>query len=231
MYNLRGIESRTCPECGKAFDPTNSRTYRKGTGLPKFVRRLLQGLLILFVAALIALVVIEVQHQREVAAVEVLVEIEGEVKWSDDEHQWAKGIPFLHERLQHVVELRLDALDLSLIPPEVWNLTHLKKLNLNVNDLFALPPDIGRLSNLEVLFLGVNQITELPPEIGRLNKLFHLVLVSNPVTDADLDLLKPLVNLKHLALLGTGVTRQGIASLQKALPNCYIHSDFNLRFE
>ena len=35
-YDLRGIESRQCPECAKYFDPNESKSYSKypGTNLP-----------------------------------------------------------------------------------------------------------------------------------------------------------------------------------------------------
>lgn len=186
-YNLYGIESQSCPECGRVFDLGNPKTYRKGVGLPKFMRRLFQGFLLISVVALIALCVIELRYQQEAGVVEALdaeyTEMGGYlyVEWSDD-HQWAKGIPFLYERLQHVVCVNIGGNDLTAIPPAIWNLTNLEQLGINDNQLTTLPPEIGNLTKLRWLELSENLLATLPPEIGKLPNLTELYVYVNQLT-------------------------------------------------
>jgi hypothetical protein len=40
-YELRGLTQSRCPECGKAFDPSNQDTFRQPGDVPRQVRRLL----------------------------------------------------------------------------------------------------------------------------------------------------------------------------------------------
>lgn len=37
-YDLRGNTSRTCPECGREFDPANPKTFRRAPGAPRWRR-------------------------------------------------------------------------------------------------------------------------------------------------------------------------------------------------
>jgi len=190
--------------------------------------------LMLFVVVLIALGVNEWRYQRELGAVVVMEQAGAYVQWSDDAHQWAEGIPFLHGRLQHVVFVDLDTIQLTALPPEIGKLTNLVSLELSGNQLTKLPPEIGKLTKLEGLSLTNNQLTTLPPEIGKLTKLEGLWLDGNPITDSDLEHLKSLENLQVLDLAGTNsitsatakVTPQGVAALKLALPKCDIKSNF-----
>jgi hypothetical protein len=111
------------------------------------------------------------------------------------------------------------------LPVEIENLTQMITLQLDHNQLSKLPAEIGKLTNLATLSLGGNHLPELPPEIRNLKKLKELNLDNNPITDADLELLKSLVNLKRLHLKNTMVTKEGLAALQIALPNCVIEID------
>ena len=49
-----------------------------------------------------------------------------------------------------------------------------------------------------------------------------LFLVRTKIGDAGLKHLAGMTNLEHLGLAGTQVTAEGVADLQKALPNCKI---------
>ena len=101
-----------------------------------------------------------------------------------------------------------------------------EELDLVDIQLTTLPPEIGKLTKLTWLHLDGNQLTTLPPEIGKLTKLVVLYLDRNPITDTDLEHLKSMKRLKELHLNGTKVTKQGVAALKQALPNCAIVSDF-----
>lgn len=209
-YNLSQLESRACPECGRAFDPANARTFRKNAGWPKWTRHLRNVFLFGLVAMLIAMGVLEWRYQQEIATTEKLHAIGGRAAWMiewSNEHEWSSGVPFLHQRLQHIEAARLpwgdgllperieaatrfrdlniaylDYSQLPSLPPEIGKLANLKKLILNENRLTTVPPEIGNLKNLEVLSLWGNQLTSLPPEIGQLSNLWHLHLGGNQLS-------------------------------------------------
>ncbi len=92
-------------------------------------------------------------------------------------------------------ELDLSEKGLTVLPPEIGQLTNLTALNLRVNELTALPPEIGQLSNLRTLDLGSvpdwlrgleaesgNQLLTLPPDIGQLINLTSLNLSYTQLT-------------------------------------------------
>jgi len=203
-YNLKLINTGACPECGRAFDPGNPKSYRKRMGMPKYVRRLGKVAVALLVVLLIALALVEWRYRRELNVAEA-IEQRGGVGWSEDAHQWAKGIPFLHERLQHVFYVSLSNRQLATLPPGLWNLTKLKSLYVGGNQLTTLPPEIGTLTKLETLNLGGNQLTTLPPEIGKLTNLKGLYLDPNQLTTLPPEIGK-LTNLKELYLFGNQLT-------------------------
>jgi len=70
----------------------------------------------------------------------------------------------------------LSSRDLTVLPPEITQLTSLQELKLNGNQLTTLPPEVGQLASLQTLWLDRNQLTTLPPEIGRLASLQTLQL-------------------------------------------------------
>jgi len=93
-----------------------------------------------------------------------------------------------NEELLRVIEQaareKVTALDLShegltVLPPEIGQLTSLTQLNLSGNKLTALPPQIGQLNNLTTLVLWNKRLNALPPEIGQLTNLTWLVLGDN----------------------------------------------------
>lgn len=100
------------------------------------------------------------------------------------------------------------------------------KLTLAANDIKTLPPQIGKLTNLKWLSLDYNQLVALPPEIANLSRLEELYVGNNPISDSDLEYLKPLENLKTLDIRKTQVTKEAVANLKYALPNCVIMSEF-----
>ena len=73
-------------------------------------------------------------------------------------------------------------------------------------------------------FQSYNKVTdEGLKHLGTLTNLEYLqILGSSAVTDAGLDHLVGLKHLRSLSLLGTQVTEEGVAELQKKLPECRI---------
>src|SRR5215207_4099044 len=78
--------------------------------------------------------------------------------------------------------LNLRALRLSVLPPEIGQLTELTELILYDNYLSVLPPEIGQLTELRELNLARNQLGALPPEIGQLTELTRLDLSDNQLS-------------------------------------------------
>ena len=79
--------------------------------------------------------------------------------------------------------------ELTVLPPEIGQLTRLETLRLDGNQLTALPPEIGQLTRLGTLALGGNQLTTLPRELADLlSGGLELGLAGNPLQGAILEL-------------------------------------------
>ncbi len=78
--------------------------------------------------------------------------------------------------------LDLSGLGLTIVPPEIFQLTALTQLYLSNNSLSTLPPKIGQLSALVLLSLSNNQLSTLPPQISQLSALAWLDLDGNQIT-------------------------------------------------
>ncbi len=210
-YNLTMIESRRCPECGRAFDAGDAKTYRKSVGWPKWLRRFFQWMLVFFTLVLVALGVIEVRYQREMAAAKALEKVGVNLRWawSQDAHQWAKCIPFLHERLQYVDYSVFTVLGfpdgpLTTLPPEIGRFTALERLYLSSEQLTTLPPEIGKLTKLTMLDIHDNPLISLPPEIGKLTNLKELDLRGNQFITPPSECWN-ITNLRHLFFGGNQI--------------------------
>ena len=68
------------------------------------------------------------------------------------------------------------------IPLGLSSLSELIDLYLNANQLTSIPNDIGNLTNLNLLELGGNQITSIPGSIGNLNNLEWFYIYNNQLT-------------------------------------------------
>jgi Leucine-rich repeat (LRR) protein len=95
--------------------------------------------------------------------------------------------------------------ELTVLPPEIGQLTNLRQLALIGNQLTALPPEIGQLTNLETLRLEAKQLTLLPPAIGQLTNLKRLAPAHNQLTALPPEI-GQLTNLKTLRLNSNWLT-------------------------
>lgn len=78
---------------------------------------------------------------------------------------------------------------MTVLAPEIAQLTQLTDLALSDNQLMVLPPEIGKLTKLTRLILDSNKLTDLPPEMALLVNLeepdiyqeYGLHLYDNPL--------------------------------------------------
>ncbi|WP_166157722.1 leucine-rich repeat domain-containing protein [Neochlamydia sp. AcF84] len=107
---------------------------------------------------------------------------------------------------KNIIKLDLhDELNLTILPPEIWQLSQLEWLILSNNQLTTLPSEIGQLSQLQGLWLYNNQLTTLPAEIGQLTKLEVLNLGDNQLTALPAEI-GQLTKLQSLALCRNQLT-------------------------
>ncbi len=126
--------------------------------------------------------------------------------------------------LSRLTELSLSGNMLTTLPPEIGNLSRLTYLALGRNMLTTLPPEIGNLSRLTWLNLSENQLAELPPEIGNLSDLISLSLRHNYLTALPPEITQ-LTNVSrwdftegnHLASLPPEIREQGVEAILKYL--------------
>ncbi|QEG37130.1 leucine-rich repeat domain-containing protein [Bythopirellula goksoeyrii] len=83
---------------------------------------------------------------------------------------------------------------------------------------------IASQANLEELYLMRTGISDSDLQvIGQLKKLELLVIRDNQVTDEGLAYLHSLESLKQLNVINTSVTAVGVAKLKQYLPDCIVH--------
>jgi hypothetical protein len=104
-----------------------------------------------------------------------------------------------------------------------------KVTSLNLNNTIMLDEglkELPKLKKLRYLRLFGTQITdEGLKEVAKRQQLTAIDLGLTQITDAGLKEVIKLKQLRSLNLNDTKITKAGVAELQKALPNCKIHSN------
>jgi Leucine-rich repeat (LRR) protein len=72
-------------------------------------------------------------------------------------------------------------MNISRIPPEIFELENLEELDLSKNKIKKIPPEIKHLKKLKILNLSKNQLEELPAELGELEQLEKLDVSRNNI--------------------------------------------------
>ncbi|MBN1577874.1 MAG: leucine-rich repeat domain-containing protein [Chitinispirillaceae bacterium] len=99
-----------------------------------------------------------------------------------------EGITVLPPEIGQLTALReLICIENSIetIPPEIGNCVNLKNLDLASNRIAAIPPEIGKLKNLTSLDLRHNSIEKMSPALGKCSNLEFLWLWGNKLTELD----------------------------------------------
>ena len=110
-------------------------------------------------------------------------------------------------------EVSFDNNEISVIPPEIAQLSSLEGFFADQNQIYRIPQEIGKLKNLRTLTLRNNFIAELPEELFDLESLEILDLSYNEIEIIP-EAIGKLKNLKELYL---GCNR--ISKLPAALGN------------
>lgn len=86
---------------------------------------------------------------------------------------------------------------------------------------------LASMSELKLLSVGNNSITDAGiVSLTSTSKLASLGLPGIPITDKSIPVLMPLTSLGSLSIEKTHLTEGGVRQLYKALPNCFILSDY-----
>jgi hypothetical protein len=81
-----------------------------------------------------------------------------------------------------IVTIRLTHKNITVIPPEIGQLTGLENIWLDTNGISALPAEIGNCRALQFVDLSNNSLTTLPTEMGNMTALITLDLSNNSIT-------------------------------------------------
>lgn len=84
--------------------------------------------------------------------------------------------------------LCLSYMELTSIPPEVFELSELNRLDLGFNELRELPADISRLQKLEQLWLNSNPLTSVHPSLHKCARLKVIDMRDTALTDLPREL-------------------------------------------
>jgi Leucine-rich repeat (LRR) protein len=222
---LIGVTNNRCPECGREFDPADSKSFLGRTPQP-VVHRIIKLVLILFCLTLPADAYFSYlgwQVHREKAAIQFLRDHGVMVGTYDTTPRWAKVVlrgraGRLWERADTVgmPGARYNVDEIPLLMAAVGKLKSLRFLNV-----YPIPITDSDLANLEgltplrTLMMSHTSVTNAGlVHLERLTALQGLDLRNTRVTDAGLVSLTRLTALQWLYLEGTSVTDAGLANLK-----------------
>ena len=200
-YELRGLTIPRCPECGRAFDPTNPKTFRRRP-IRRWLRHVKRAAIVLGSIVLLLAAVwgwfFWGWYQEQRALAELKLGSSGVCytpivsPWLE-KHLGPAGFVLDRGFLIGINE-RPDITDLS----PLARVTELRRLTLcdtNVKDLLPL----SRLTKLKRLVIDGKSITDSSP-LGGITSLQKLFLLNTDIT--DISPVAPLVNLDTLMLTG-----------------------------
>ena len=95
--------------------------------------------------------------------------------------QWLNH-PANADRISQITNLKLSALGLSVLPPEIGKFPQLELLKLKNNRLTSLPDTFGNLNQLLCLCLENNEFANFPDVIVKLTQLQRLIFHDNKLT-------------------------------------------------
>lgn len=97
-----------------------------------------------------------------------------DIRYPENARSW-EGVE-LH-RTGEVIKLNLDNKNISVLPPDIGQLTSLQELSIQTNDIEILPVELFDLPFLVKLNLSfANELRNIPREIGRLRRLEVLII-------------------------------------------------------
>lgn len=137
----------------------------------------------------------------EVLAKEIEVTPPLQLKITNPQKEFAEWFSQMQGKLKKIDVLDFRFLELTSLPPQIFELTQLEALLLEGCHLKELPKEIGKLENLKELDLRSNNISELPEEIKNLTKLEEIILAGNPLKNYN-KLLQNLKNIKQISFSG-----------------------------
>jgi len=205
-YELRGLTTPRCPECGRGFDSTNPHTYRRRPirWWHRYVKRLAMGLLTIVVLLAMVwgwfywgwydeqrvLVELKIPHDHVASYPMVLDSLR---------YNELGSAGFVLDRVTSV--FLIDGNDITDFSP-LAKLSDLRVLSLGGSKLTDIST-LAHLTNLTNISLGESNVTDLTPLVA-LSELRQLTLNGTKVSDIG-----PLVHftkLEYLLLKGTSVT-------------------------
>lgn len=220
-YELAGLASPVCPECGRRFDPARRRTYSRWPRWRRFARRAVRVAAVLFLLLAAAGGWLYYRYSVEQDAIGRLASVKAAGGYygtallgPDWWNQWAgpRGWPTL------TVVATID-FEASPVTDEdlawIGRLGALEELSFNgarVTDAGAR--HLRGLRSLHTLNIYGSDVTDAGLQsIGSLTKLKALDLFASDVTDAGMPNLAQLRRLEELSLASTRVTDAGLIHL------------------
>jgi len=226
-YALVGLPENRCPECGRAFDPANPKSYlansRQWTRR-RWLRRILLAGVCLAALAVADLLCLYLPWRREQALIPRIQQSGGNVQLNDSQSAWVQaliGPRRYHLRIERVNLTgyygkfrEADLVDVIAAAPE------LRELDITYTQLTSDAYDrIGRVKGLRSLSLCETKTTDA--DLARLKGLTGLERLyvgsvpPNPrITDAGMARLAGMTRLKNLELQSAGVSDAGLAHLE-----------------